>query len=99
MSDRVRVYELARELGLTNKELIQLLQDEGLDVKSHSSTVDNEFAVLVRDHVISERQKEQAEALSLAEQIDLVTQGEPEDEAEAEVKMVRESCTSKPRSL
>jgi len=55
MSSRVRVYDLARELGLTNKELMGLLGEQGLEVKSHSSTIEAEFADLVRDQVISQR--------------------------------------------
>ncbi|OGV68454.1 MAG: translation initiation factor IF-2 [Lentisphaerae bacterium RIFOXYB12_FULL_65_16] len=58
MSERVRVYELARELGLTNKELLALLKEEGLEVSSHSSAIERDFADLVRDHVIAKRQAE-----------------------------------------
>src|ERR671911_2153441 len=35
-----RVYEIAREQSLDNKEVIQRLQDAGVEVKSHSSSVD-----------------------------------------------------------
>jgi translation initiation factor IF-2 len=35
-----RVYEIAREQSLDNKEVIQRLQDAGVDVKSHSSSVE-----------------------------------------------------------
>jgi translation initiation factor IF-2 len=69
MSDRIRVYELANELGLGSKELIELLAEEGLEVKSHSSSIDEEFAALVRDHVITERrlaQEEREERLEAA---------------------------------
>lgn len=41
MSKR-RVYEFAKELGLENKDLVKKLQDAGLDVKSHSSAVEEE---------------------------------------------------------
>ena len=58
MSERVRVYDLARELGLTSKELIAMLAAEGLEVKSHASTLETEYADLVRDHVISERKSQ-----------------------------------------
>ena len=34
-----RVYEIARELNLENKEVIGRLQEAGIDVKSHSSSV------------------------------------------------------------
>jgi translation initiation factor IF-2 len=37
MSDRVRVYDLARELGLSNKEMIDLLQGEGVQVEQAKS--------------------------------------------------------------
>lgn len=61
MSDRVRVYDLARELGLTSKELMAFLADQGMAVKSHSSAVEEDVAELVRDHVISERQPQDEE--------------------------------------
>jgi translation initiation factor IF-2 len=35
-----RVYEIAREQSLDNKEVIQRLQEAGVEVKSHSSSVD-----------------------------------------------------------
>ena len=35
-----RVYEIAREQSLANKEVIQRLKDAGVEVKSHSSSVD-----------------------------------------------------------
>ena len=36
-----RVYEIAREQSLENKEVIQRLKDAGVDVKSHSSSVED----------------------------------------------------------
>ncbi|MBR6075057.1 MAG: translation initiation factor IF-2 N-terminal domain-containing protein, partial [Victivallales bacterium] len=62
MSDKVRVYDLARELGLTPKELIAMLEKEGFAVKSHSSTLEADIADLIRDAVITSRQKKQAAA-------------------------------------
>lgn len=63
--DKIRVYELARELGLTNKELLALLAQEGFEVKSHASTIDAEDAELVRKQVITEIQQEQDESESI----------------------------------
>ena len=37
---KLRVHELAKKLGLENKELIEKLNKAGHDIKSHSSTVD-----------------------------------------------------------
>ncbi|MDR0755611.1 MAG: translation initiation factor IF-2 [Puniceicoccales bacterium] len=40
----VRIYQLARQLNLDNKELIAILQKRGLDVKSPSSTIPHIYA-------------------------------------------------------
>ena len=40
MTDTVRVYDLAKELNLPNKEVIELLDKKlGIKVKSHSSVI------------------------------------------------------------
>ncbi|MDA3038851.1 MAG: translation initiation factor IF-2 N-terminal domain-containing protein, partial [Actinomycetota bacterium] len=39
MPSKVRVYEIARELGLSNAEIIDLCNDLGIGVKSHSSSI------------------------------------------------------------
>ena len=43
-----RVYELAKELGMTNKECLDLCLDMGYAVKSHSSSLDEAYADQVR---------------------------------------------------
>lgn len=45
----VRVYELAKELGMSNSELIDALAAMGVQVKSHSSSIDEETAGKVRE--------------------------------------------------
>ncbi|MEZ5240392.1 MAG: translation initiation factor IF-2 [Microthrixaceae bacterium] len=45
---KLRVYELAKELGLTNKECIDLCNALGYGVKSHSSSLDGAYADQVR---------------------------------------------------
>ncbi len=41
---KIRVYDIAKELNMGNKELVQKLQEMGYPVKSHSSTIE-EFLV------------------------------------------------------
>ncbi|NIT04258.1 translation initiation factor IF-2, partial [Candidatus Saccharibacteria bacterium] len=36
-----RIYELAKELGLPNKDLIAALEKMGIKGKTHSSSIDN----------------------------------------------------------
>ncbi len=46
---KVRVYELAKELGTTSKKLIEALDGMGIKVKNHMSTLDREEAGRVMD--------------------------------------------------
>src|SRR6056297_3004566 len=48
---KIRIYELARTLNMTNKDLLAKLKDMGLDVKSHMSSVESDIADKVRDEV------------------------------------------------
>src|SRR5215510_5890602 len=45
----VRVYELARTLGRSSKDLIHELKKQGIDLKSHMSSIDEETAELVAE--------------------------------------------------
>ena len=49
---RVRVYELAKEAGMSSKALADKLMDEGYDIKGHSSTVDDDTAARIRNEVL-----------------------------------------------
>ena len=67
MASSIRVYELARELGLTNKETLDLCDALGIGVKSHSSSVVEAQADRVRrkaerEGLIREVQPEEPEA-------------------------------------
>ncbi len=44
---KYRVYEIAKELGLNSKELMELLSDMGIDVKSHMTALTEEEYQLV----------------------------------------------------
>ena len=48
MPSNIRVYELARELGLTNAETLELAEGLGIGVKSHSSSIVDAQADRVR---------------------------------------------------
>ena len=48
LAQRIRVYELGRELGLTNKETLDLCIALGIGVKSHSSSIEDAQADRVR---------------------------------------------------
>ena len=45
---KIRVHEIAKELGKSSKEMVDILQKMGLDVKNHMSTVEDSQASWVR---------------------------------------------------
>jgi len=51
MSEKVRIHALAKEVGITNKELVELLGKEGVEVKSHLASVDPAVAASVRNRI------------------------------------------------
>ena len=57
---KIRVYKLANELDMESKELVNALQDLGVDISSHMSTVEDETADLIRD-MYSDSNKENSE--------------------------------------
>lgn len=48
MSEKIRVRDLSQELGISNKELIQLLRELDISVKSHMSSLEPDQAEMVR---------------------------------------------------
>jgi translation initiation factor IF-2 len=56
-----RVYELARELGIDNKELISRLEKLGIAVRSHSSTLEESDLQKIQQELISGEPREMVE--------------------------------------
>jgi len=51
MSSKVRIYQLAKDLGIESKDLMTVLDEMGVEYKSHASTLDEETADTVRQLV------------------------------------------------
>ena len=49
---KIRVYELARELNMTNKVLLDKVKDMDLVIKSHMSSLDDEMVRQIKVHVL-----------------------------------------------
>ncbi len=58
---RVRIYELAKEAGMSSKALASKLIEQGYDVKGHSSTVDDETADKIRKTILQSSETELVE--------------------------------------
>ncbi len=65
---KIRIYELAKELEVSNKELISVLMDEfGVEAKNHMSVIDEEDADLIKE-LYEEQKKEAAEKTEIIEE-------------------------------
>ncbi len=53
MSDKVRVHEIAKELGINSKEVVEKATEMGLDVKTASSTVSMNDAEQIMNYIMN----------------------------------------------
>jgi translation initiation factor IF-2 len=53
---KTRIYELARDLNLTNQVLMSKLDDLDISVKSHMSALDDETVTRVRQHLFGKKE-------------------------------------------
>ena len=54
---KTRVYELARDLNMTNKVLLDKIKEMDLDVKSHMSSLDDDMASLIKSNILGSKDK------------------------------------------
>ncbi|MEY5152491.1 MAG: translation initiation factor, partial [Actinomycetota bacterium] len=71
MAKNLRVHELAKELGLTNKEAVDLCLNMGIDIKGHSSSIIEAQADRVRrraerDGLVRDEQPEEVKPVKKA---------------------------------
>ena len=59
-SKKVRIYDLAKQLKITTKQMLSYLDDIGVEYKSHSSTVGQDTAEMVKQ-LVEEAQREAKE--------------------------------------
>ncbi len=62
-----RVYTLAKELGLSSRELVEIIRNMGIEIKSHSSTVTEEEEERIRRFVKGEEKKKKEEVEKVEE--------------------------------
>ncbi|MEY8427042.1 translation initiation factor IF-2 [Lachnospiraceae bacterium 46-15] len=57
---KIRVHELAKELGKQNKDILNFLAEKGIEVKSHMSSIENEQIELVKKKFGKAEKEEEA---------------------------------------
>lgn len=80
---KIRVYELAKMLGMSNKELMKMLADLGIEVKTHMSSIDSETAQIVEEALGDGESREETETAGEREQISLPRGATVSEAAEA----------------
>ena len=55
---KIRVYELAKDLNITNKVLLEKMQNMGVPVKSHMGSVDDTMVEKIKSSLFGEKPKE-----------------------------------------
>ncbi len=58
---KIRIYELARELNMTNKQLLEKLEELGIPVKSHMSSVEDSEVDSIKAKIRGKKQAELVE--------------------------------------
>ncbi len=95
-TEKVRVYELAQELDMTSKELLEVLAEQGIEAASHSSTITgaqaNQIRALLQPKSVEQRSPaDVAAALKAA-----ITGTSASEPAQAEAVQVQEASFEEP---
>lgn len=67
---KVRVYELARDIGVESKDLVDFLADLGAEIKNHMSTIEDDIAQMVRDHFQGETESKSTQKTATASKVE-----------------------------
>ena len=62
--DKIRLYQLARELNVESKDLVDLLQAMGADVKNHMTAIDSDTRQLAEDLVAGKVKPQSGKAVA-----------------------------------
>ena len=84
---KMRVHELAKELGMDNKELVDILQKKNVEIKNHMSTIEDNVADEIRREVSQKGEKKAP-----------VTENKGEDHAAGQAE-AKEAAVPKKKNL
>jgi translation initiation factor IF-2 len=85
VSSKVRIYDLAKELKLDTKRLIEEVRREGVDVSVPSNSVSKELAEKIRNKYFPKKETTIKRAVKVVKRAVLPTPEAPAVEAEAEI--------------
>ena len=89
-SQNVRVYELAKRHGLSSKELIKALEELGVPVKNHMSSLDPETIMLVESELDPQQEisADEEKEVDIKPEIEVDTTVEEEADIKSEIEEI-----------
>jgi len=91
---KVRVYELAKELDVPSREILDFLSEQGMEVKSHASSVEEDVALLVRNNFEKGAAEDKAKEPASQKQA-AATKAETKEKPSAKKEAVEEKPSAK----
>ena len=91
---KMKVYELAKELNITNTEMIDWLKKENIIVKSHLSTLEDESVEIVRKNFKKKVVKEEKKTSDPKSQVHIIRRNVKVINTDGDKKEVEEITTS-----
>ncbi len=75
---KIKIYELAKEMDKHSKDIISYLNEKGMDIKSHMSSIDDSSIAMVKNHFKPQKhvEKQSLETVVKAENINRQPSGE-----------------------
>lgn len=93
---KIRVYELAKELNMSSKELIKILNEEfDINVKNHMSVIEDEDAQLIKEYFDDKKKASEKEEESSTETPEKSIVDEYEEIADESVNLVKKKNKKK----
>ncbi|MDO9545004.1 MAG: translation initiation factor IF-2 N-terminal domain-containing protein, partial [Synergistaceae bacterium] len=70
---KIRVYNLAKMFEMSNTEMVELLTEIGVNIKSHMSSIDEEVSILVEEELKRRKDAEEKKAVEAITTYPVVT--------------------------
>jgi translation initiation factor IF-2 len=93
---KIRVYKLAKQVGISSKKLITILKDLDISVKNHMSTIDSDTAKLVLDLIEEESGKDKKKPVQAQ---DIEKSGDLEKAQQEEKKEAQPKTITIPKTI
>lgn len=90
---KIKVYELAKELNITNTEMLELLKNEKIEVKSHLSTLDESDVEEVKKKFKKKNVKEEKKVNDSKNQVHIIRRNVKVINTDGDKKEVEEITT------